>query len=169
VVIGQASSPVATLDEMTALADDVGQLAALHETAGTNLLLDSKFDTLLQKLYATACRNNPAAADVFLAEALKLLAAMPLSSTRWQEITIRHPKLCTTAIRPIDLSDSTISTGDSPSWLDDLVDRFCKQKHSNDEEGKPLGGEKPDKTNGTGGDRCNVHVHVHCSDKEVNK
>jgi hypothetical protein len=105
VVIGQASDPAETLDKMTALADDLGQLATAHEAAGTDLLLDPALNMLLGTLYTTACHNNLAAPSVFVLEALKFLAAMPLSPARWSEISSRHPELCTTGIGPIDLTD----------------------------------------------------------------
>ncbi|MBW4421410.1 MAG: hypothetical protein KME13_19620 [Myxacorys californica WJT36-NPBG1] len=170
VVIGQASSPVTTLDEMTALADDLGQLAASHEAAGTNLLLDPTLNALLQKLYTVACHNNPAAPNVFVLEALKLLTTMPLSATRWKEIANQHPELCTTGIRPIDLSDPNNPVGSDSSWIDDLINRLCKQKHGKGNEGdRPPTTDKPDNNSTVHGSGCDVHVHIHCCNNEGGK
>lgn len=168
VVIGQASNPVRTLDEMTTLADDLGQLAVSHEAAGTNLLQDPSFNTVLQKLYAAACYNNPAAPNVFVLEALKLLAAMPLSPKRWKDIADRYPELCTTGISPVDLRDPNDPIGGDPSWVDDLIDKLCRQP-------RPDGGHKIDCPPSTGktdkdhdadGAGCDVHIHIHSCSKE---
>ncbi len=170
VVIGQASSPVTTLDEMTALADDLGQLAASHEAAGTNLLLDSAFNTLLQKLHTTACRNNPAVPNLFILEALKLLATMPLSPARWKDITIRYPELCTAGINPIDILDPNNPSASDSSWIDDLIDKLCKQKCSEEhEDNSSPTSDKPGKNPNIHSKGCNVHVHVHCCNNEEDK
>lgn len=171
VVIGQASDPVATLDEMTSLADDLGRLAVSHEAAGTNLLQDPNFNALIQKLYAAASYNNPAAPNVFVLEALKLLATTPLSPQRWNEIANQYPELCTSGIRPVDLRDPSSPTGGDPSWIDDLIDKLCKQQ-------KPVGSggidcpantHKADKDGSKNTSACDVHVHIHCCNNEGGK
>ena len=171
VVIGQASNPAATLDEMTALADDLGRLALTHETAGTNLLQDANFNSLLQKLYAAPCYNNPAAPNVFVLEALKLLAAMPLSPQRWNEIARQYPELCTTGICPVDLRDPSNPSGGDSSWIDDLIDRFCRQQKPVGRDGVdcPPDTHKADKDRNVNAAACDVHVHIHCCNNEGDK
>lgn len=122
VVVGQASQPARTITEITALAHDLGQLAEAHELAGTDLMRDARFAALLQRIYDTACHDNPAAASVFLVEALKLLAALPLSPTRWKEVVDRHPSPCRTGMPAIDL-------GVGNDWVEELCTR-CHVKPS---------------------------------------
>jgi hypothetical protein len=124
VVIGQAADPAVTLDQLTAIADEIGRLATEHETAGSDAFNDPVFGAHINQLCAVACARNPAAASVFSLEALKILAARPLTGQRWNEILQRHPELCTSRVPSVD-QHAVDSGGTVERSLDDLIKQYC--------------------------------------------
>jgi hypothetical protein len=160
VIIGQASDAAAVLDELTALADELGRLVAANEAAGTDALQDPALYSLLGKFLSAACRDNPAAMAVFQAEALKVLAALPLSPARWDALRALHPELCLTAFKPLE-----VGLADSAP-IEDLIERWCtKRDRAKSDRECPACADRPGRREdvpSAGAARGEVHIHVHC-------
>jgi hypothetical protein len=162
VVVGQASDPARTLDELTALADELGRLALAHETAGTDLLTDPALGGLLQRVYDAACRDNPAAQSVFMLEGLRFVTALPLGAERWKELLDRHPALCRSGIPAVALGDGPGS--DALGWLGCLAARLRSEGARSSQGCGATGGASPDPSGSrTGPPTTELHIHVHAS------
>lgn len=164
VVVGQASDPARTLDELTALADELGRLALAHETAGTDLLADPALGALVQRLYDAACRENPAARSVFVLEGLRFITALPLGMERWKALLDRRPELCRTGVPPVELG--TGPGDDALGWLGCLAARL-RSEGARGADGSGSSGSE-----GASADPCGprggllateLHIHVHSS------